>query len=210
MWSVPTLSQIDPDVLNTLPEALRREILHQVAPPTVPTSYSQIDQSVLNALPKPLRDEIQHHFPKTMHLRQCAAYSKAKPPPTKPAASGRWVPRMSQVDAGVWAALPPSIQRELLSEVPVDTSLGLSERSAAPPPSRLTMDTAVPVLKAKIQQFGLADVGALLRRLKRQHGTTDPRRFNAVLASINAHVRQSYGHDLSPAVVGPFAGLDVD
>ncbi|KAF0762742.1 hypothetical protein AaE_003269 [Aphanomyces astaci] len=193
MWSVPTLSQIDPDVLNTLPEALRREILHQVAPPTVPTSYSQIDQSVLNALPKPLRDEIQHHFPKTMHLRQCAAYSKAKPPPTKPAASGRWVPRMSQVDA-----------------VSVDTSLGLSERSAAPPPSCLTMDTAVPVLKAKIHQFGLADVGALLRRLKRQHGTTDPRRFNAVLASINAHVRQSYGHDLSPAVVGPFAGLDVD
>ncbi|RHY07947.1 hypothetical protein DYB36_004413 [Aphanomyces astaci] len=210
MWSVPTLSQIDPDVLNTLPEALRREILHQVAPPTVPTSYSQIDQSVLNALPKPLRDEIQHHFPKTMHLRQCAAYSKAKPPPTKPAASGRWVRRMSQVDAGVWAALPPSIQSELLSEVPVDTSLGLSERSAAPPPSCLTMDTAVPVLKAKIQQFGLADVGALLRRLKRQHGKADPRRFNDVLASINAHVRQSYGHELSPAVVGPFAGLDVD
>ncbi|RHZ21640.1 hypothetical protein DYB26_000072 [Aphanomyces astaci] len=205
-----SVADIDPDVLNTLPEALRREILHQVAPPTVPTSYSQIDQSVLNALPKPLRDEIQHHFPKTMHLRQCAAYSKAKPPPTKPAASGRWVRRMSQVDAGVWAALPPSIQRELLSEVPVDTSLGLSERSAAPPPSCLTMDTAVPVLKAKIHQFGLADVGALLRRLKRQHGKADPRRFNDVLASINAHVRQSYGHDLSPAVVGPFAGLDVD
>ncbi|KAH9069229.1 hypothetical protein Ae201684P_004918 [Aphanomyces euteiches] len=65
----PTLSQIDPDVLVNLPEAIQREILHDIAKPTIPTSYSQIDQDVLRSLPKPMRQEIQQQYPKKVHFR---------------------------------------------------------------------------------------------------------------------------------------------
>ncbi|KAF0685174.1 Aste57867_22876 [Aphanomyces stellatus] len=193
-WSHPSMSQIDPDVLNTLPEAIQREILYHVAKPTVPTSYSQIDQDILRALPKDMRHEIQHQFPKKVQFRPSVASRLKRPARLPPVPMKRPRSTLCASDSDVWQTLPPDIQCDL-SEPPFSTCM--------PPPHGLaSLDSWTPILLDKISNFGLADVVPALRKLKRH--CVDPIGFNAVLEICNARTQQVYGHPLARRLVAPF------
>ncbi|EQC29887.1 hypothetical protein SDRG_12431 [Saprolegnia diclina VS20] len=224
-----SLSQVDHDVLETLPRELRDEILTSLpksrrtgAPEKQwPSSYSQIDTDVLSELPPSIQQEIRQTFRKPAQLRDVSVKRKpaalasgvpprppkrpTRSPPRRAPSPARRVPSpppLSQIDASIWDELPPSIQDELGLPRPVQMQIDVPPKTSDTR-EEVENDTDLEraILKA-ITQRRLDVAETHLRRLRRASVQT-PAIFNDILALANARITAAYGCPLGS--VAPLA-----